>query len=164
MEIPLSGEQSRRDALADFAARVVPWDYYATFTFRKDYKSHRAVQALLARGLDSLPLMMQPALVFGAAEPHKSGFFHVHALMANGGLKQPWRWWKEWAFKRFGIARVYRIDPKRGAEPIARYLTKYIVKYEEDDAWFLWGETWRLADGRETPRPVHELQGDARPV
>lgn len=107
--------------------------------------SHRAVQASLERGFNSLPLLQQPRLVFGAAEPHKSGWFHVHALLENGVFPWTWRQWKEWAYRRFGIARVYPIDPKRGPKPIAEYLTKYIVKYEEDDAWFLWGETWRLA-------------------
>lgn len=60
-------------------------------------------------------------------EPHRTGRLHAHALvkfpacLGSPDRSYGWDLWKQW----HGLARI---EPPRGAEDVAAYVSKYVVK------------------------------------
>ncbi|GAH89969.1 unnamed protein product [marine sediment metagenome] len=60
----------------------------------------------------------------------------MHALWGHAQGNASWRWWKEWAFARFGISRFWPYDARKGG---AYYVTKYVIKEVHNaGTWDLW--------------------------
>lgn len=123
-----------RSNLAQFCGEF-DWAYYATWTFRRPRKDPLQLEQTIRAGLRRLPPMYQPATAIVGLEGHESGCLHAHALMTRAPMDGGWRWWKEWAFKQWGISRVYPYEPARGA---VWYLSKYVLKRGVDGSWFVW--------------------------
>lgn len=129
--------QGFREALSRFALEHADWRYFATITFRRAPRDAIAAASAVLRQVRRVPALCRPSSVFFGIENGRRGTPHMHALWGGAQADASWRWWKEWAFKRFGIARFYPYDARKGG---AYYVTKYVAKESVYDAgtWGLW--------------------------
>jgi len=113
------------------------WDYFHTVTFRNPRRD--SIAALRDVG-DVCSEYSSRAFI--AAEPHFSGFLHVHAITFQDPDMRPYYlpWTIEERYrKRFGISAVQAV---RGQEEVATYCSKYVTKgraqYEFLGAPYYW--------------------------
>jgi len=122
-----------RDALAEFAAELRPWDLFATFTY--DQKEFEAVPSMrfaerdLGRYLQEAPASVGRQVDgLCALEAHLSGFPHAHGLLHVGGLGSGWEiralseCWRSLPWRGF-----IRLERPRSVGQTCRYCAKYFL-------------------------------------
>jgi hypothetical protein len=114
------------------------WDWFATFTFRNDVAQHpEAADKLFRVWCSKLNRRLHGVRWYKygdgvrwmrAAEPHKSGKIHFHALVGDDrlALEDPFEWMEVWN-KLAGFARIF--PPWSSDAALVRaYCSKYVVK------------------------------------
>lgn len=101
------------------------WDWWATFTFRREVSPEGAKKAFTS----FLKYLPDSTYYFMAIEWHKQRFcVHIHALVGGVVGVRRLTCMDLW-HQKYGIARIYAYDPKRGAR---QYLGKYLSKGHAD--------------------------------
>jgi len=142
-------EQAREDsrirtqaaaALQRWLPSAASWDLFATYTWdpdkgtppRRGEHVQTAVRAFHSNIHKTRPGGCQ-AITF--AEPHRSGFWHGHGLIAlpggllKGDLKHLHKHW----YERHGYVRF---ETPQSEFAVSRYLAKYLVKQKAE--WCVW--------------------------
>lgn len=151
----------------------IPWDIFWTQTYRNPCGEWGAV-AKWRSCLAELPWVSTPKVVFWSIEAHKaSRRFHVHSLiqmsskLSSAIFTREYRFWKEFAFQRYGIARVM----KCWASTPVWYLSKYMTKRDRGLEWMhltptpkqvekLWG-IWTEQDWtKQCPDPILQQESE----
>lgn len=97
------------------------WDWWATFTFRRDIGPAGAKKSLTR----FLSQQKRGATWFQALEWHRyRDSVHIHSLVGNVSDLRRLSVMDEW-FKKYGIARIWPYQEEKGAR---YYLSKYIIK------------------------------------
>lgn len=109
------------------------WDWFATLTFRDLPKSFAAVNQV-KKWLTAIQKDEKRAIgYFMATEWFKTRECpHFHLLMGNLEDVRRDKWWQVW-FTWYGRNRILPYDKEKGA---GYYLTKYVIKEENDSALF----------------------------
>lgn len=116
-----------KDALGDFLDRW-SWDWWCTFTFDDNYRSHSAKKAVIR----FLHRVVPEFSAFLVVEPHRRDFvFHVHALVICNVCDVRRRDVQDkWSIK-FGWARIEEYDPSENARfYVGKYILNPLVDYD----------------------------------
>jgi hypothetical protein len=108
-------ERARRvQQYGDFVAKLLPWAWLATITFRWNANRDVALDRIW-RYLNDLEVAAGRAIGWVLVGDYGTvrGHFHVHVLIAGVGHLNRGLWWRR-AFRRFGRATIERYDPERG--------------------------------------------------
>jgi len=133
------------EAWMKFITRFEPYHWFVTFTFKNDipnstanrivYRFMRRInEDLYGRRFKNKGLGLTYIL---ARERQKRGTPHFHLLVGGDcwklkrmKYKQLWEGWNGETFTRYGMARIYKYNRRKGAK---RYVSKYCVKGGEID-------------------------------
>jgi hypothetical protein len=150
-------------AFASFLAGLDRWDAFYTLTYdpdrsmfsdRSDWQDPApptpdAVRRHTQRWLKALPDVLGcPYVAVAATELHKSGWPHVHVILASGGLPsrpliaaaQAW-------YEKHGYAKY---KPIGGVQEVSLYVSKYMTKANTEV--FFWPSAGALAHQRSLRR------------
>ena len=138
-------------AAGEWLSTLREWDLFGTLTYdvRRFHGGHERVYGVdvppnvslwkalrdVERWVDegARALGFRPIAVVAAAEPHKSGSYHLHVLADVGGLRQGvvgilGQLW----YERHGYCRL---EAPRSAGDVAGYCGKYLAK-DAGELWF----------------------------